>query len=94
MSSIRQMRYTKDNGETSERDVIIISYPRKNHLMYDVTNLTITERDALIMALEVAEDARDNAIAYFETLTGVKQRDLWRSFKPEGIKWVQEDEHN
>lgn len=92
MSSIRHMRYTKDNGETSERDVIVVSYPKVNHLMYDVTSLTDKERNVLINALAAAEEARDNAIAKFEVLTGIKQSSLWRSFKPEGIEWVTEDE--
>ena len=86
------MRYTKDNGEVSTRQVIVVSNPRSNYLMYDVSKLTEKELDVLQDALNQSEEFRNNAIADFELLTGIKQANLWRSFKPEGIEWETECE--
>lgn len=85
---IKSMVYTKDSGDKSERDVIVVSAPRNNYLCYDVTNLSYEDREVLISALYEAETCRDNCIADFELVTGQRQSTLWRSFKPEGIDWV------
>jgi len=89
---IRTMKYTKANGEVSNRKVLVVSKPRKDYLMYDVTKLSEKEVEVLELVLEQTEDFRDNAIADFELLTGIKQASLWRSFKPEGIEWEQKDD--
>jgi len=90
---IRTMRYTKDNGEVSTRQVIVVSNPREHYLMYDVGKLSEKELEVLTMALEQIDEYRENAIADFELLTGKQQASLWRrSFKPEGIEWITENE--
>ena len=89
---IRTMKYTKANGEASTRQVIVVSNPKENYLMYDVSKLTEKELQVLQEALKQTEEFRDNAIADFELLTGIKQASLWRTFKPEGIEWEQEDD--
>ena len=86
------MKYTKANGDISIRQVIVVSNPRDNYLMYDVTKLSQKELDVLLLTLEQTEEFRDNAISDFELLTGIKQAALWRSFKPEGIEWETEDD--
>lgn len=90
--NIRTMQYTKANGEVSTRQVIVVSNPKENYLMYDVSKLTEKELQVLQEALKQTEEFRDNAIADFELLTGIKQASLWRTFKPEGIEWEQEDD--
>lgn len=90
MNKPKHMLYTKDNGEQSERLVVVVSAPKVNYLVYDVTKLNKTELDVLLDALTQAEEFRDNAIKDFELITGIKQSSLWRSFKPGGIEWTDE----
>lgn len=92
MIMIRTMQYTKANGDVSTRQVIVVSRPKKDYLMYDVSKLSEKELQVLQEALKQVEEFRDNAIADFELLTGIKQASLWRTFKPEGIEWEQEDD--
>lgn len=89
---IRTMKYTKANGEVSSRQVIVVSNPRDNYLMYDVSKLSEKELDVLTNALDIAEECRENAMKDFQLLTGIQQASLWRSFKPEGIEWETEDD--
>ena len=92
MPRLQHCTYTKTNGETSERELIIVSQPRANYLVYDVTKLSEKELEVLLDALEQTEEFRDNAMKDFELITGIKQNSLWRSFKPEGIEWTTENE--
>ena len=84
---LRPMTYTKDNGEVSDRQILVVSEPRENYLVYDVTKLSDEHLEILVDALAMAEEYRDNALADFELLTKVKVNSLWRSFKPGGISW-------
>jgi len=86
------MRYTKANGDASTRHVLVVSKPRENYLTYDVSELSEKELEVLTLALEQIDEYRDNAIKDFELLTGIQQASLWRTFKPEGIEWMTEDE--
>lgn len=89
--NIKYVQYTKANGERNLRQIIVVSSPRENYLVYDVTNLSDEHIDILELALTEADKQRDNAMKDFELLTGIKQNSLWRSFKPEGIEWEDED---
>ncbi len=80
---IKTMRYTKNNGEASTRQVLVITRPRKTYLTYDVSNLSEKALEVLLKAHEQIEEFRTNAMLDFELLTGIKQASLWRSFKPE-----------
>jgi len=92
MSKVQFMRYTKDSGDSSERKVIVVSRPRKNYLMYDVSGISEEALDTLLDAMNMNEEYQENCMLDFETLTGVKQSSLWRSFKPEGVEWMTEDD--
>ena len=92
MTELRSMLYTKDNGDSSKREVLIVAEPRVNYLMLDVTKLSNADLDILKEVYKFSDEYRDNAIADFELLTGIKHSSLWRSFKPEGIEWNTEDE--
>jgi hypothetical protein len=87
---IKQMSYTKANGDISDREVIVVSAPKVNYLVYDVSKLSATDREILVDMLAELDTYRDEAFAEFEKLTGIKQSSLWRSFKPEGIEWTDE----
>ena len=87
MNEISYVRYTKINGEESDRDIIVVSNPRENYLVYDVSKMSEVDRNLLLDVLKQIEEFRDNAIADFELLTEIKQSSLWRSFKPGGIDW-------
>jgi len=90
MTELRYMTYTKADGDISERNVIVVSRPRKTFLVYDTTKLSNEEVNILLKCLDIIEEQRDNAMKDFELLTGLKQGSLWRSFKPEGIEWDDE----
>ena len=89
---IRHMVYTKNNGDTTQRVVAVISEPRENYLTLDLSKLTSDE----IMYLKKLEDSvvdfREECYTEFEEVTGHKISSLWRSFKPEGIEWVTEND--
>lgn len=89
---IRDLRYTKTNGEVSRRKVVVVSNPREHYLVYDVSNFSDSELEVLQSALEKTEEFRNNAMQDFELLTGIKQNSLWRSFKPEGVEWITEND--
>lgn len=86
--NLKLMTYTKDNGETSDREVIVVSEPRDNYLMFDVTKLDDDNVDNLIFYLEEIDSFRKQMLKIFEESSEVKISSLWRSFKPEGIEWT------
>ena len=85
---IKRFVYSKENGDVSNRHVIIVSEPRENFLVYDMSDLTEDQIVYLEKALKEAEDYRDDCLVEFEQVTGIKINDLWRSFKPGGIEWT------
>ena len=89
---IRTMKYTKPNGDVSTRKIIVVSNPRDNYLTYDVSKLSEKELDVLQNALDTVDECRENCLKDFQLLTGIQIASLWRSFKPEGIEWEQEDD--
>lgn len=92
MAQIKKLTYTKDAGDVSYRNVIVVSSPRKNFLVYDVSNLSEKQLDILQQSLNQIEEYRVNCMKDFELVTGIKQSSLWRSFKPEGCEWNDNDE--
>lgn len=87
MTNSKYMRYTKDNGDESLREVIVVAKPRSNYLVYDVTELSSDDIETLSSVLDDIDEYRESQINSFELITGIKQSNLWRSFKPEGIDW-------
>lgn len=83
----KEFIYTKDNGETSERKVLIVVEARKTHLCYDVTNLNSDDIDWLKNISEEMQKIREEMLQEFEESTDIKLDKLWRSFKPEGISY-------
>ena len=92
MTEPKYMTYTKANGDRTLRQVLVVSPPRGNYLVYDVTNLSDRNIDTLRDCMTEADTKRDTVMKTFEVLTGIKEESLWRSFKPEGIEWDNEDE--
>jgi hypothetical protein len=82
------MQYTKDNGDISERYVVVVSDPRKNYLCYDVSEFKDEELKMFKHYLDSIEQYQGDTLTEFEDVTGIKISSLWRSFKPEGIEWV------
>lgn len=89
---IKTVQYTKANGDTSTRQIVVVSEPRDYYLVYDVSKLSAKQMEVLELALNQTEEFRDSAMKDFELLTGLTQNSLWRSFKPEGIEWNTENE--
>ena len=86
---IKRMVYTKDNGDMSNRIVVIVSEPREHYLTYDISSFTEQEIAMFEHYLKSIEDFRAETFAEFEDITGKKVNALWRSFKPGGIEWVE-----
>lgn len=86
-----KFEYTKANGETTERTAIVLTSPQKNFAMLDLSDFTqeecvaIAERYAeyqeALKELRLALEAKYN-------LQGVMK--LYKAFKPEGIKNVEQ----
>lgn len=89
---IKRMQYTKDNGEVSNRLVVVVAEPKDNYLCYDISNFKDDEIRMLEHFLEAIEEYRNDTLLEFEDVTGIKINTLWRSFKPTGIEWDHKDD--
>lgn len=75
-----KFKYTKENGETSDRRAILLAPARINNLMIDVSHLPEEEAlkiDRLFGELKDAQDA---------LVDNLRLSGHYRTFKPEGIK--------
>ena len=88
---IKQMTYTKDSGEVSHRRIVIVAEPKENYLAYDVTGFSDEHLKMFKYYMESIETYREETLKEFEDVTGVKISSLWRSFKPGGIEWVEDN---
>lgn len=71
---IKKVEYTKENGEVSSRDVIIISQPKNLNLMaLEVTDLPQEQRDEL----------RNTLLRHKQELDALKPQ--WKNFKPDNL---------
>jgi hypothetical protein len=86
--STRMFKYTKDSGDISEREVIVISKPHPNYLCYDVSNLSEDEINYLTEVQERIAEHREACVLEYEHVTGKHLNKLFRSFKPGGIDWT------
>ena len=77
---INKIRYTKDNGEVSERLVLVISKPQKNYLTLDFSEWSPEDVSEFMDQLNSLDKARSSLF----DAAGVK----WRNFKPENIEWL------
>jgi hypothetical protein len=73
--------YTKDSGDRSERKVVFLRVPQKNYLGLDVSDLSPDDINQLLDDIAEADEYRN---AIFEAWSN-----RWRSFKPEGIEWLE-----
>jgi len=81
---VTEFYYTKSNGERSHRRFIQLRPPSNLHLGLDVTDCTAEEIEDILDAIEEADKCRD------EIFESMKVGSRWRSFKQEGIEWVDE----
>lgn len=89
---IKRMTYTKDNGEVSNRLVVVVAEPKDNFLTYDISDFTDEELRMFEHYLESIDEYRQETFNEFEDITGRKISSLWRSFKPGGIEWDERDD--
>lgn len=89
---IRRMTYTKDNGEVSNRLVIVVAEPKDNYLTYDISDFTDEEIKMIRHYLTSIDEYREETLKEFEDITGKKISSLWRSFKPGGVEWDEKDD--
>ena len=88
---IRRMTYTKDNGDISNRIVAVVAEPKDNYLAYDISDFSEEEIKMFTHYLESVDTYREETLKEFEDITGKKISNLWRSFKPGGVKWKDND---
>ena len=91
MAKRRWFIYTKDNGDMTERDALVVAEPRTLYLAIDMTKLPEGAADALVHLFESAEDYKEELLSEWEKEYDVIFRNLWRSFKPAGIEWTDEN---
>lgn len=84
---LKRFFYTKNSGDESDRNCLVVSNPRQNYLMLDVSNLTPEQVDELCNIFDTIEDEKSELLQGWEEEHGVSINSLWRSFKPEGIEW-------
>lgn len=82
---MKQFYYTKANGERSFRKLIVLRPPSHLYLGLDVTDMKEEDITALIDGIAEADKHRD--LLFEEMEVGNR----WRSFKPEGIEWVENE---
>ena len=73
--------YTKTSGESSDRHAVVMSEPRKNYLMIDLSLLNSDEKEEVLATMQEIEEFRNSRMAEISDLVH------WRTFKPEGIEW-------
>lgn len=77
---MRKMRYTKDNGDVSERLVLVMSKPQKNYLTIDFSEWEPEDVSEFMDQLNELDKQRSMLLE----AANVK----WRNFKPENIEWI------
>lgn len=92
MSKAIKIIYTKSNGDASVREVIEMSKPRKNVLALDVTSLGAWELETLQNVFDEIEEFKEDIFKEWEDATGLSLSSFWRTFKPEGIERIKDEE--
>jgi hypothetical protein len=82
MKQIKQLRYTKDNGEVSVRDVMVLGEPTKLYKCIDLSGLTTEQVEELKESFYEIDKFRDEMLS---ELTFSLQ---WKNFKTEGVEWL------
>lgn len=73
---VRKIKYTKDSGDVSEREVIIMSEPHTNVMAIDLSGLS-AEQVKLIQ-----DELREHA----ESMKALGV--AWKSFKPNNLQFI------
>lgn len=92
MSKVKKIIYTKSNGDASVREIIEMSKPRKNVLALDVTSLGAWELETLVNVFLEIDEFREDIFKEWELSTGLSLSSFWRTFKPEGIEKLEDEE--
>ena len=77
---VQKATYTKDNGEVSDREIIVLSRPVTNIMALDVTKLD--DHSKLALSGFITKQKED---------LNAKLKELgaeWKAFKPDGLKIV------
>lgn len=82
---VKEFFYTKSSGEKSHRRVIVLRPPSNLYLGLDVSDMSEAEIEHLLDRIEAADQFRD------ELFEEMQVANRWRSFKPEGIEWVKDE---
>lgn len=85
MVKIKDFIYTKASGEVSERTAVVVSEPKENYLMLDITGLSPEKVEEVLRVIREVDAYRT------EVFNAYNINSLWRSFKPEGIEWKDTD---
>ena len=93
-TDVIDIQYTKTNGDTSERTIVIHTLPTPNVRAIDVTDMADTEKVAVVDALGRYHEycrIQENLLFSFEDFCAQELPDVeasnckWRSFKKDRI---------
>lgn len=81
---VTPVTYTKDNGETSDRDIIVISEPIDQYKALDVTDLTVEQRHTLQAILK---EHKAGLEGFLSTIPTADHKPRWKNFKQAGLQF-------
>jgi hypothetical protein len=86
-----KFEYTKANGETTKRIGIVLTSPQKNFAMLDVSEFPEEECKEIAARYEEYQEALKQARLELEAKFGLQEvLKLYKAFKPEGVKNVEQ----
>ena len=86
-----KFKYTKANGETTERVAIVLTSPQKNFAMLDLSDYTEEELKEIAAKYAEYQEALKQARWDLEKKFGLEAVMMqYKAFKPEGIKDVEQ----
>lgn len=86
-----KFKYTKANGETTERVAIVLTSPQKNFAMLDLSDYTDEQLKEIAVKYAEYQEALKHARWELEKKFGLEAAmKQYKAFKPEGIKDVEQ----
>lgn len=74
-----KMTYRKDNGDTSDRVVFVLTAPSENYLTFDLSNFSEEDRADIVADLTYAY------ASYINMLKEIQLDEHYRNFKKSGV---------
>lgn len=82
---VSHVRYTKKDGTSSERDVIVIAEPVEQYKVLEVTDLTIDQRHQVQALLR---KHKEELAGLLKTLPTEDYRPRWKNMDQSGLEFL------